>query len=571
MKFKFIILVSCILECSLSYAATPLVEFTQQPSLQYVRPGQSALVFYTIRNNTPVTFPITISASALMVRSNVANTCGNTLPAHSSCNFTYMFNAPNQASSINARVSVDYQGRAPLVTTTDFNVNANIYCSLLPIFSYQTSFCQQQYQNVVTNTFGVINPYNINTQEGQTPGAMFGIYKRSNGSDLACFVSCGVRKIGGTAPDENTMFELASVTKTFTAAILGKKQNQGLDVQASVNPDMPTGTWNGESYNLNPSMQPVTYSQLATFAGGVCFSDAPDVVITNPSQLIKQSDFVKDINLLDRNSPTCLGIGPNVRDEYSGVKLPTHNFYSNSSVGLVAQILMGLDGYTDMTQPEFNDWLCQHITVPLNMPRTSACLPSEATSGNCTLSQIGPFCINAAIWTTNEYSTGYRIINGSFIQTIPFPFVPWYGAGNIRSNALEMVNFIKANLDVNDSVDPLAAEIIAGMQTAHVSRNYLPVPPGDSVRLNVGAQNPLRGGQGYAWVCDPINPDPTAICGKLGGHDAYQSFIGFQRSKSYGVIILFNAGNLGNQGSLRLADNAHNIGNLGVTLIQAAP
>lgn len=551
----------------LTFAGTPLVEFIQKPTAQQlVVPGQNNIIFYTLRNNTGVTFPLTVTTSTPLVREYaVGNTCGAQIMAHSICVIPFIFSAPAASQTINAEISIDYQGRIPLTDRIAYLVNANIPCRLLSINDFQTQFCQQQYQNFLYFTPNVFNIFNQNVLNGQSIGGTVGIYKHTTVRDAICYLSCGLRALNGTPPDQQTIFELASVTKTFTASIFGKKVflNE-VNPLAAVDASLPTGTWMGESYNLHPNMQPVTFQQLATFSGGVCFSDAPNVVITDP-YIQKQADFVRDINLLDRTSATCLGTGANVAPEYGLANLlPSHNRYSNSSVGLLAQILMHLDGYTTLDQTDFNNWICQHIAVPLQMTRTSACLPNEATSDTCmpAISQC-----DKANWQTAEYASGYHLSNNSYVLGLPFPYVPWAGAGVLRSNAEDMVKYLQANLGVTTSVSPDVTTLLQGMIIAHTSNLYLPLPVG-TPRRNIGSQSPLLGGQGYAWVCDPDSTNPFAICGKIGGHENFRSFVGFSKFKQYGIVILLNTGDLGTNGSL--AAPIPSVATMGVNMIKAA-
>jgi CubicO group peptidase (beta-lactamase class C family) len=451
-------------------------------------------------------------------------------------------------------------------------VEATIQCTLLPLNDYQTAFCQEQYQHVVSATLSTFNPSGQNAQPLQTVGGMFGIYAKRNGADTICYVSCGVEAIGGSAPTETTVFELASVTKTFTAAILGKRVYLGLNPLTPVT--VPAGSWLGQSYSLNPTETPVTYQQLATFAGGFCYSDAPDVAIFSNNTLQKQADFVQDVNALDRNSPTCLGSGSNVAAVYNGATLPSKNLYSNSSVGFLAQVLMAEDNYQEMTEAQFNLWLCENILVPLNMTQTNACLPDEASNGTCATalntSSHNPTACNAvkAGWQAADYATGYHHANGALVAGVPFPFVPWYGAGNVRSNAQDMVNYLRAYMNNITSVNPDVTDLEAGMQQALHSTAYMPVPNGETVILNKSAQMPLKGGQGYAWVCDPFDTADNSICGKLGGHTNFQSFIVFNQTTNYGLIILFNTGEVTNTGGLRTPySTLPTIGEIGVALV----
>jgi len=567
-QFMLMCYLSSLLAYGNTYAGTPLVEFISTPaSQQSVMPGKNIIVFYTLRNNTPVNFPLNVTTSTpSLTIATVGNTCGSQINANSTCVLPFQFLAPTSGQSVSGTVSVGYHGRAPITNTVNYNVNETIQCSILPAGNYQTAFCQRQYQNLIPLITNIINITNQNVQQGQTLGGVIGIYQHGI-SDSTCYISCGQRKLNGTPPDQQTMFELASVSKTFTASIFGEKVfENSVNPTDSINGHLPTRSWLGQSYNLNTNMQPVTFQELATFSGGVCFSDAPDVNIDN-NVTLKQSDFVKDINLLDRTSATCLGSGNNVRAEYGNPNyLPSHNFYSNSSFGLLAQALMNIDGYSNMDEADFNGWLCEHVTVALGMTMTNACLPDEANSNTCP--QTFSYC-NTSQWANAQYASGYHLSGTNYQLGDPFPFVPWAGAGNIRSNAQDMIAYIKANLGVTSSTDPSVVDLINGMAIAHQPNNYLPVPNGGTVKPNIGSQSPLSGGQGYAWVCDPSFGNPNAVCGKIGGHANFRSFVGFSPGKQYGIVILFNTGDLSTDGSFSPMTSIPSISDVGVGMINA--
>lgn len=533
-------------------ADIPLVEVINRPGMaQRILPGTNNIVYYSLRNNAPRTFPLTFRFSLKNMQVlTQGNTCGSQILANSTCTVPIMFTAPNIHQKLTATISFDYQGRAPITEQLTYIIDGSLACALLPVDSYQTSFCQTQYQQVLTLSEGLFNPKNIQVIDGQALGGMIGIYHRQQNTDLVCQISCGLKSINGTPPNEQTIFELASVTKTFTGAILGKKValNQ-VNPLTSINSSLPPGTWVGRSYNLTANEQPVTFQQLATFSGGVCFSDAPNVNINSGDAALNQSEFIRNINELDPANAICPGgttSRPRAYPNYPAL-LPRNNFYSNSSVGLLGQVLMNLDGYLNMDQPDFNGFMCQHILTPLEMTQTNACLPNEILANNC--ANTGAHC-NTTSWPSEEFSAGFTVVNHQFVPGPAFPYVPWAAAGNLRSNSADMIKYVKANLGVYNGSNPDVLSLIAGMRKAHVSNNYLPLPNGaHHLRLNIGSQFPLVGGQGYGWVCKPKENSPDAVCGKIGGHDRFRSFVGFSDSKKYGVVILINSGN-GTQGSI---------------------
>lgn len=530
-----------------AFSAIPLVEFVTKPSpTQSMKPQNNSLIFYTIKNNTRTTFPLSYSLSTNAASiSSIGNTCGQAIAGNSTCVLAIQYNASATNKVEAVTLKVGFQGRAPLSDTVTFYVNDNIACTLLNTASYQTPFCQQQYQKVLQLTPNVFNTSNKNVMEEQTLGGTFGIYQKSNGIEQICYISCGLRALNGASPNENTLFELASVTKTFTASVLGKVvvNNTIASPLEAVAPYLPAG------FSLHTNESPVTFQQLATFSGGVCFSDAPGVNQSSTDQALNQSHFVDNINHLnpDPASGKCSNGADNVKPVYETPPyLPSHNFYSNSSVGLLGQALMTIDGF-GVLQTGFNDWMCKNVIDVLGMTRTNGCLPAEAKNGTCGTNTTT--CTHTAEWTTAEYASGYHVDQGNYQLGAPFPFLPWAAAGGIRSNAVDMIQFIRANLGFATNNTAEQTQLIQGMSMAHQANNYLPST--GAIKPNIGSQAPLVGGQGYAWVCEHSPTNGNTLCGKIGGHKNFRSFLGLNLSQNYGVIILFNTGATSTSDSLK--------------------
>lgn len=395
------------------------------------------------------------------------------------------------------------------------------------------AFCHSQLQRIVKFAPNVFNVQNQNVLPGQSLGGIFGIYRRVNNQEQICYVSCGLRRLNGLPPDEHTSFELASITKTFTGAALGTLVAKNIIKPTdSIGPFLPNG------FKLNPNESAVTFQQLATFSGGFCFSDAPHVKSQSNKPKVNQAHFEMDVNQLDPKLDNCINDIKikNVKPVYNNAPLPTRNYYSNSSIGFLAQLLIHYDGFPDALPGSFNGWMCNMITNVLAMNETSSCLPSQATKGICParVAPNGSSCPRMH-WRLSQYATGYHLNGNHYQQGKPFPFVPWAGAGALRSTASDMIKFIRANLGISTNQSRQQLELIKGMQIAHGPNDYLPVPAGQEMKANRGNQAPLVGMQGYAWVCQFIDGD--RICGKIGGHTNFRSFIAFSQKKQYGVII----------------------------------
>lgn len=551
--------------------AIPLLEMIAAPNQTlYLKPQRSSILYYTLRNNTNLSLPLTYQLNTTLATiSQTGNTCGTAIAAHGTCLLPINFQAPATEGTQSLQLAINYRGRGPLIANQNVVVSNQIACELLNVSSYTSPFCQQQFQNVIQYSQNVFNPGNQQVIDNQTPGGMFGLYHHNGLGEEVCFVSCGVRELNGAPPDEQTVFELASVTKTFTGAILGKLLYLG-DISSSY--DLLTSYALPAGFSFSANEASVSFQQLATFSGGVCFSDAPSVNITSNNPVLNQSHFVADINALDPDptSGLCSDGKPTKRPVYghpAGTPpfLPSENIYSNSSFGLLGQSLMSIQGFPVYVDG-FNNWMCNNIIDVLNMQHTNGYLPSDVQSGVCGHTTCG-FC---NLWTSSEYASGYHLHNQAFELGDPFPFTPWAAAGGIRSNAEDMIQYIRANLGFSTNNNQL--DLIAGMQLGHNANDYLPVPNGVAVKPNIGSQSPLIGGQGYAWVrmLSPVTSD--VLLGKIGGHTNFRSFVGFNKTKNYGVVILFNSGSLNSNGSsLGVLNIPPTPSEIGTKLIETAP
>lgn len=551
------------------HAAIPLLEFTSKPlPNQLVKPQNTDIIYYTVKNNTPVTFPLQYTLSNPLASFASGNTCGASLVGYGSCVLAIQFHAPAHDGTESLTVQINYQGRGPLTDVVTFTTDSKIACELINTPDYQTPFCQHQYQQVLQYSPNVFNVTGLDVQSEQTLGGVFGLYQRLNNTETICYVSCGLRALNEPAPNEMTLFELASVTKTLTTSIFGKLLSDGTIANATA---AAIGYLNGLNYSFQPNESQVTLQQLATFSGGVCFSDAPKVVQSNTDQVVNQANFVDNINSLNPDpTTTCLGIpdSPNVKSVYSSTPgdppfLPSHNHYSNSSVGLLGQALMNTLNF-GVLEAGFNDWMCTQLIDVLDMEHTNGCLPSTAIDQSCPASPTS--CTHKTQWATSSYAKGYHLNGHSYQQGDPFPFLPWAPAGGIRSNAFDMIKFIRANLGFSTNNSPEQSHLIQGMQIAHNPNDYLPVPSSSKTEVNIGSQTPLLGPQGFAWVCMNALTNGDRICGKIGGHANFRSFVGINTTKNYGVVILFNTGAEKTNGSLR-AVSPPSIGVIGTNLM----
>lgn len=376
-----------------------------------------------------------------------------------------------------------------------------------------TAFCAAQKSLVDQYVGPMVRPPSSGTAASGTPQTVGAVVVTLKLGEAPCAFAFGETAIGsGTAPDEQTIFELASVTKTFTTSVLALRAAAGL-----VNVHLPVTLLLPPEYELAPRMQRVSLQQLATFSGGFPWSDPPGFTRAWP-----QYRFVQDVNTLEPVHPI-----PGEAD------LPTVNYYSNGSIGLLGQTLMYVDsmlgvGNYPPLPTGFTRWIQDHVAGPLAMPSTRVVPP-------------GP------------WATGYAIANGHYHATLPFLWVPWGPAGALRSNAADMRNFLRANICAHHATDPACAglppDLLAALPLAHAPNDYVPHgtladPTLYTVDTETGKPSPNV--QAWAWVyVPPPEPNPnnaSAIIWKDGGHPGFSTWIGFNPGKAYGIVLLYNTG-----------------------------
>jgi len=327
-----------------------------------------------------------------------------------------------------------------------------------------------------------------------------------------CFFAGGEISTTGPrkTPDRNTIFELASVTKVFTSAIFAMRVVEGLNAWDPVEAYMPS------RYSLKPKEQGVTFQQLATFTGGFHWSDPPGF---KQPEIITEDEFVDDVNGLEAKHP--------IQGE---TDLPTYNHYSNSSIGFLGQVLMNMVSSTGgpyaLHSAGFSNWISANLTGPLNMPNTT-------------------------VEPGGEWAKGY---NAALVEQIPFPWEPWGAAGALRSNAADMLTFLKVNICGQKILDPAFDPHCKGfpwnlrlaLNRAQVPNTYF--PPGTLADPTIYIGKTQKAVQAWAWrLLPPPTPNPnndTLIISKNGGHPGFSTFIGFNPAKAYGVVILMNTGGL---------------------------
>ncbi|HEY8322006.1 MAG TPA: serine hydrolase domain-containing protein [Candidatus Baltobacteraceae bacterium] len=323
------------------------------------------------------------------------------------------------------------------------------------------------------------------------PGVAIGIYDR--GAAYTYYAGSAVKD--SSCVDGSTIFELGSLTKTFTAAMLAHEYLANAAVDPGQSPvrwiDM-LGRENDVGDGCPPPAMPtpvptpgygvmatMTLSTLSTHTSGLDDVDpAFDGIAERPC--MSPRVFVHYVSVYPLPSPVPTPPQPWV--------------YSNNGYGTLGYVLQGI---------EHKDWFAlaqSELLTPLGMTHTYdvGAVPSAG------------------------YAQGYDC-TGS--RAVPhWPLDPWPAAGALRSTLPDMMNYLAAAMDKSGT----PPEIGAAMQRAET-----PV---------AGVQTGSGGDQGMAWAVGHFRG--LAITNKDGGTDGFNSWIGIvvpaSGAQALGVVVLTN-------------------------------
>lgn len=278
------------------------------------------------------------------------------------------------------------------------------------------------------------------------------------------------------APDINTIFDIGSMTKTFTATLLANTYLQGYYTDDTVSHYLPDGvilpTYNGTE---------ITFGDLATHTSGLPRSPHTD------GQTYPIPDGFDPLN------PYWVYTAVDVYDYLTNYcvlefKPGTYWNYSNTGFGLLGHIVGLVDGTsyeTVLTRDIFNE---------LEMDRSSLFLTADQLT---------------------NYSLGYN----SELENVPYFIAKdiFQGTGFIKSCLSDLFIYLKANMG------QYPTQLDAAMDLTHQ-----PV-------LHQGSM----GEQALAWFIKNLDDNQEVIYtgGDTIGHSSY---MGFNDLTQTGVILLSN-------------------------------
>ncbi len=234
------------------------------------------------------------------------------------------------------------------------------------------------------------------------PGVAIGVFYNQNGQVYTFGVA---DKKTQKAVTGNTIFDIASLTKVFTATELAIQVESGrMAFSDSVAKYLPGLNQPGAP------IQNVTLQELATHTSSLPRTPPASGQNHPPNQ------------------KTLIHYFQNWRPDYP---IGTHFLYSNIAYGLLGYTMARARGET------YQQLIREDILKPLGMERTMIVVPPNLQQ---------------------DYATGYKP-DGEPAQR--WPMVAWPGGGSLRSTANDMLSFLEANLGARGT-----QELIEAMQTA---------------------------------------------------------------------------------------------------------
>lgn len=278
------------------------------------------------------------------------------------------------------------------------------------------------------------------------------------------------KKENGAVPNEKTIFELASVGKTFTTSTA-----QILADRAEISFDDTLEKHLGAKVKLCEQVKKITLRQLATHTSGI-----PSIPESFFPKMKDELDPYKDLVVQDLYDylSECGGIEPG--GSYS---------YSNTGMGVLGHIL------ELKTEKSYETLVKEELTEKLGMTNTTIALTDEQKK---LLAQ-----------GYNEQGNPNPVWEDKVLT----------GAGSFLSNAEDMIKFIKANFDENES------EISPSLLKTHARQ--------------------FDGKTGLGWHHNSkffgfITNDKNSLWHN-GGAGGYASYVGFDKETKSGVIVLSNS------------------------------
>ena len=332
------------------------------------------------------------------------------------------------------------------------------------------------------------NEVELFLQKGKTVGMTVALITPS-GSSLVGFGKPSLS--AGSLTDAHTVYEIGSITKTFTAITLATMiEKQELRLDQLIQELLPP------SVQLPEKAKQITFRHLTTHSSGIPSLTFNELELIWPyfKMLLLGSDPYRSVTeekYLKALQSLSLEFTPGEKNEYSN--------FAVSTMGYLLCLKSGLS-YNDL----IHQTICDPLQMSTTMERTDSQFSKEGIQGYRATLPIGPFlfALRSDFWNHDESR--------------------WGGAGSISSNGEEMLKYLIANMH------PEKTTLEKAIQASH--RELLKVDDKTTVGMN--------------WHRTEVKKVPSTVIWHNGGTGGFSSFIGFTEDQNYGVLILSNTGEL---------------------------
>jgi CubicO group peptidase (beta-lactamase class C family) len=291
--------------------------------------------------------------------------------------------------------------------------------------------------------------------------------------------------VSGSPARGDTLFELGSITKTFTALALAREIERGqLQLDQPVRELLPPGT------DLPEPARGVTLRHLTTHTSGFPRLAGNMPPLGGLRMLLFGGDPYAGYNEDD-----LLAGVRNVKLESTP---GTKSSYSNFGMTLLGYLLARETG------TNFETFIKQAVCQPLAMGDTTITLrrdqPARFAQGYRALLKLGPFVIGL----------------GS---------APWFedndlgGAGALRSSANDMLKYLQANMRPSGPLEKVFR--LSHLELFKESEHIV---------------------FGMNWIRSPNDALKQTVIWHNGGTGGFRSFLGFTEDGRFGVVVLSNSG-----------------------------
>ncbi len=329
-------------------------------------------------------------------------------------------------------------------------------------------------------TSGVVKPKLEEFLRDKPYVAIAGAIRHPSGSIM--FFEGPLDAAGKVTPHEQTLFEIGSITKTMTGALLAIAVERG-----EVKLDAPANNYLEPNLQLpNVQGQPITLAHLATHTSSLPVQPE-DIVwfsIMNNTPANPYSKY--DLAALSKMLGKLKIRRPPVGTQYA---------YSNLGVGMLGHALVKAAG-----ENNYEELLKKRLLAPLNMKHT---------------------CIRLDPAQEKQLAPPHR--GSERLPISVWDFMCLEGCGAVRSTAADMLRWMEANMGIH------ATELEQSLRRAH------------DVRFSESGQNtPDEVGVGLGW-----HHIPTSLGRKFlfhnGGTGGSRSILVIDPPSQCGILLLSNS------------------------------